>query len=207
MRDSLKAALIALYLLASPGFAPAVHAGQVLTETIYFTEGFKPDMKVPVPDNSWKVYAKRKILLGDKVEGIEELDGADRGRISWLVGKIVASIEKNGVVAVHPKDLGEASLWDSPLTDTTWIKTLKPIHKLRYQGQEVLVYETGGGFKRIWMQADPVVPIAQVEGRFVTFFQKESGNPDVRPPQEILKAIEKEHEAERKLSKFGAMPQ
>lgn len=201
------AARTSLYLLLGVlTLGPRATAGEIWEKTVYFAENFAPDTKVPTPDPSWRIYSKKVISSGENVQGIEALDGSDRGTAFWLVGGSVVSIQKNGDVSVYPKNLGEASLWDSPLADLEWIKNLEPTKKIKQNGVEILLYETGGGFKRLWVMADTLVPIAQVEGKFVTRFVKLKESVAVSPPADVTKALQDSQNAERKLSEFGSMP-
>jgi len=196
-----------LVLLGFLALSSRLAAGEIWEETTYYAEDFKPDLKVPIPGPAWKIYSKKMISYGDKAQGVEELDGQDRGTVFWLVGKTVVSIQKSGEVSVYPRNLGEASLWDSPSSDVAWTKNLDPIKKMKQNGQDIFLYEQGGGFKRLWILADTLLPVAQVEGKFVTLFVKLKGPVDVNPPAAVTKALEENRRAERKLSEFGSMPQ
>lgn len=200
-------ALLLLTLLISLAQANSAWAGQVWIETTYFVPNFKADLKVPVPEASWKVYTKKKIQTGKEAEGVEYLEGVDQGTMSWVVGNVVVSILKSGEVSMYPKTSGEASLWDGDSADFAWTKKLEPMKKEKRDGQDLFIYDSGNGFKRAWILADSKRPLALKDGKFVTLYEEEPNPGEIKPPEAVVKALKERKRSEKKLSEIGAMPQ
>jgi hypothetical protein len=189
-----------------PG-ASVLLGDEIWVETVYFAEkGYKSDMQLPAPKTGWQVYARKKLFIGQKVQGVEELEGPEKGTQSWLLGNKVVTLRGGASPEVSDRMLGEASLWTPPTVDLSLFKDQKPVDRFKQDGQEVLVFETAQGFNRLWVLAESQIPLARVEGRFVKLYAKQKEDAPITAPDEAVKALEKEKKAERQLSKIGAMP-
>lgn len=200
-------ATLPLIFLATLASATLLPAGQEWMETTYFAPDYKPDLKVPAPEASWKVYIKKKILMSKEAEGVEFLEGTEQGTKIWAVGNLVVSILKNGETSIFPKTSGEARQWDGGAADLAWIKKLEPVRTEKRNGQDLSIYESGNGFKRAWIVADAKRPLAMVEGKFVTIYEENENPGEIRPPEAVVKALEERKRGEKKLGEIGAMPQ
>lgn len=200
-------AALSLAFLLTLASASLLSAGQAWVETTYFAPDYKADLKVPTPEASWKVYTKKKILMGKEAEGVEVLEGAEQGTRIWAVGNLVVSILKNGETSIFPKTSGEARQWEGGAADLSWIKKLEPVKTEKRDGQDLSIYESGNGFKRVWITTDAKRPLAVVEGKFVTIYEEKSNPGEVHPPEVVVKALEERKRGEKKLGEIGAMPQ
>lgn len=197
----------ALALSLFPG-APLLLGDEIWLETVYFAEkGYKPDKQLPAPQTGWQLYSRKKLFLGQKVQGVEELDGPEKGTESWLLGSKVVTLRDGAEPEVADRMLGEVSLWTAPTVDLSLFKDQQPVDRFKQDGQEILVYETAQGFNRLWILADTQVPLARVEGRFVKLYAKQKDDVAVAAPPAATKALEKEKKDERQVSRIGAMPQ
>jgi hypothetical protein len=186
--------------------ATSLQASEEITETQYFVDGFKPEFKLPTPTASWKLHFRKKTLLGAKAVGIEYLEGSQKGTSSWAVGKHVVAIPKTGKPNVYEKALGDTSIWQAPDTNITWFKNQEPVHKEKHNGRELLIYDAGNGFRRIWIDAETQLPLAQVEGRMVTFYERKKTDADIEAPEAATKALAENKRQEQMLGEYGAMP-
>lgn len=200
-------ALFLLTFLIGLTSATLLSAGQAWMETTYFVPNFKADFKVPTPESTWKVYAKKKILMGKEAEGVEYLEGADQGTQSWVFGNMVVSILKSGETSIYPKTSGEANLWEGDSADFSWTKKLEPAKKEKHDGQDLFIYDASNGYKRAWIIADSKRPLALVNGKFVTLYEEEPNPGEIKPPEAVVKALKDRKRGEKKLSEIGAMPQ
>lgn len=91
MKKRQTASLLLTFLLTLTSTS-LLRAGQIWMETTYFVPDFKADLKIPVPEASWKVFTKKRIFVGRDAEGVEYLEGADQGTSSWVLGNMVVSI-------------------------------------------------------------------------------------------------------------------
>lgn len=200
--------LIATYLLFSAGRVPA---GEVWTETKYFIPDYQLTEKVPVPTAEWKVYQQKKILLGGEIEGIEYLDGFQKGTVSWLVRDTIVTILKNGETVVGAKTQGDSLNWASPADGALWTKNQKPFAVNREGSRKILVFDQGGlggkPARRAWLSDESLKTLAEYSGKFITLYERQEGDVHVVAPENILAVIKKHRESQRKLSSVGAMPQ
>ncbi len=186
---------------------------QTWVETKYFVPTYKATSSLPSPDPAWQVFEKRRIAISPKVESIETLEGADKGAKAWLVGSMVASFAKDGTVSVYPKSEGEALRWEIVTEDTSWTKTMSPVEKIRHDKMEILVYDASGKIKpeqtfvkRVWLDSVSGLPVAQINGRFITIFERETAPPVAEAPPYVLTAIKNAAAEIKKLGNFGRMP-
>ena len=200
---------VSLFCLVFGCFAHA----QTWVETKYFVPSYKATASLPSPDPAWQVYEKRRITISPKVEAIETLEGAEKGARAWLVGNTIVSFTKDGTVLVYPKSDGDANRWEIVTEDTSWTKNMAPVDKFRREKMEILVYDASGKINpeqtfvnRVWMDSVSGLPVAQINGRFITIFEREKAPPVTEAPPDVLTAMKNAAAAEKKLGNFGRMP-
>lgn len=201
-------------LLLSACLLPALghlRAGEIWAETTYFVPEYQLTEKIPVPAGDWKLYQRTKILIGDNVEGIEYLDGFQKGTISWLVNDKVVTVLKDGQTVIEPKVQGEVTNWATPVEAASWTKGQKPFASNKEGARRVLIFDEGGEegkpARRIWIDSETRQAIAQYKGKFITLYEQKEAGASVTPPPNVQDSLKRQQASQRKLGTAGAMPQ
>lgn len=181
-------------------------AGDVCTETTYFAPEYKAGPKPPLPEASWKIYARKRIFRYSGGHGVEHLDGPEKGTTIWKVGDLIAVAVPGRRIDLFSRKAGDETLWDDEAVSYSWIKGLAPLKTEKIDGREIQIFDSGNGYRRAWLPTGASLPLAAVNGRFVTLFAKDETDREITVPAEVLEAIKERQRGEKKAEQMGAMP-